>query len=130
MATLRNKLKLPAVSGEAEERTRNCQSQIKFVPEITQDYITQVSEEMEAIVTKNLTQETSRTQSCILGILFKLYDFFVTPQTRTLSGTVPETSQNNDVQSRDLFVDRSRSEPHHELEFSTRRISYLVDSDQ
>ena len=53
MATLRNKRKLAAVSRETEESPRNSQSQNTSVPGITEDYITQVSEEIEGRSPKN-----------------------------------------------------------------------------
>ena len=52
MATLRKQLKLATVSKETQERTKNSQSKNPCVSVITEEYITQVSEEMEARVTK------------------------------------------------------------------------------
>ena len=43
-----------------------------------EDYIFQVSEEIEGRVTKKLSQEFSRTESRILGALSRLDDFFWT----------------------------------------------------
>ena len=54
MAALRNKRKLAAVSREAPENTRNSQSQNTLDPEMAQEYIFQVSEEIEGRVTKKL----------------------------------------------------------------------------
>ena len=47
MATLRNKLKLAAMAREIQEYPRNNQSQNSAAPGITEDYIPQVSEEIE-----------------------------------------------------------------------------------
>ena len=47
MATLRNKRKLAAVSRETSEKTGNNQSQNTLNPELAQEYISQVSEEIE-----------------------------------------------------------------------------------
>ena len=55
MAMLRYKWKLADVSGETQEQTRNSQSQNAFVPGMTADYITQVSEEIEGRITKKLS---------------------------------------------------------------------------
>ena len=52
MATLRKKSKLAAVSREAPESTRNSRAQNTLHPELTQDYISQVSEEIEERVIK------------------------------------------------------------------------------
>ena len=92
MATLRNKRKLATVTRETqEEHPRNGQSRNTSVPRINEDYITQVSEEIEGRVTKRLSQEFSMTKSRILGVLSKLDEFFLNPQIRTHSGIVPGT---------------------------------------
>ena len=91
MATLRNKKKFAAVSRETHENTRNTQSQNKLDPEMAQEYISQVSEDIEGRVTKKLSREFSRTESRILGALSKLDEFFLNPQVRTCSVAVPGT---------------------------------------
>ena len=52
MATLRNKIKLAAISRETPENTRNIQSQNPLDPELAQEYISQVSEVFEGRLTK------------------------------------------------------------------------------
>ena len=53
MATLRNKRKLAAVTRETqEENPMNGQSRNTSVPRINEEYITQVSEEIEGRITK------------------------------------------------------------------------------
>ena len=47
MAALRNKKKLAAVPRETPENTRNSQSQNTLDPAMAQDYISQVSEEID-----------------------------------------------------------------------------------
>ena len=71
MATLGNKRKL-AVSRETQESARNSLSQNTFVPGMIEEYITQVSAEIEGMVTEKLFQEFSRTESRVLGVLSKL----------------------------------------------------------
>ena len=61
MATLRNKRKIAAMSREAPEGTRSSRSQSVLDPKLTQDYISQVSEEIEGRVTKKLSKEFSKT---------------------------------------------------------------------
>ena len=56
MATLTYKRKPAAVSREAPENTRNTQSQNTLDPEMTQEYLSQVSEEIEGRVTKKLSK--------------------------------------------------------------------------
>ena len=99
-----------------------------FAPGITEEYITQVSEEIEGKVTKKLSQLFNRTESGILGALSKLVELLLDPQTRTLSGTVPGTSRNNDLENREPAGDRSQNDPHPEVEFCTRRTSNSTDS--
>ena len=100
MATLRQKRKPAAVSRETPESTRNSTGQNMLDIESTQDYISQVSEEIEGRVTKKLSKEFSRTQCRILGGLSKLHEFFLNPQVRTCSVAVPETSRNNNSENR------------------------------
>ena len=52
-------------------------------PESTQNYISQVSEEIETRVTKKLSKDFSRTESRILGAPSKLDEFLLNPQVRT-----------------------------------------------
>ena len=78
MTTLRKKRKLAAVASETqEEYPENGQSRITSVPRINEDYITQVSEEIQGRVTKKLSQEFNRTESRIFGALSK---FLLNPQ--------------------------------------------------
>ena len=90
MATLRNKRKLAAGTRETQEgNSRNGQSRNTSVPRINEEYITQVSEEIEGRVTKKLSQEFSRTESRILGTLSKLDEFLLNQQTNRY-GRIPE----------------------------------------
>ena len=59
-----------------------------------EDYITQVSEEVDGRVTTKLSQEFIGTENRILGALSRLNDFLVNPLIRGHSGTAPEASQN------------------------------------
>ena len=115
MATLRNKRKLAAVTRETqEEYPRNGQSRNTSVPRINEEYITQVSEDIEGRVTKKLSQELSRTESRILGALSKLDKFLLNQQIRMHSGTVPETFRNTNADNQGTKEDDSMSDPHPE----------------
>ena len=115
MATLRNKRKLAAVTRETqEEHPRNGQSRNTSVPGINEEYITQVSEEIESRVTIKLSQEFSRTESRILWALSKLDEFQLNLQIRTHSGTVPGTFRNTNVENQGTIEDYSQSDPHPE----------------
>ena len=115
MATLRNKRKLAAVSRETPEGSRSSRGQNVLDPELTQDYISQVSEEIEPRVTKKLSKELSKTKSRILGALSKLDDFFLNPQVRTCSLAVQGTSINVNSENRETHGDRSSNDPYPEV---------------
>ena len=93
MATIRNKRKLTTVARESQKKSlKNSQSQNSAVPRITEEWITQVLEEIEGRVTKKLSQQPCRIESWILGALTKLDEFLLDLQVQLQSGTVPETS--------------------------------------
>ena len=120
MATLRNKRKLAPMAKETQEYPRKSQSQNSSASGITEEYIAQVSKEIEGMVTKKLCQEFSRTKSRILGALSKLDEFLLNPQIRTLSGTVPGMIRNADVENQEPSGDPSQNDPHPEVEFSIK----------
>ena len=125
MATLRNKRKLAAVSRETPENTRNGRVQNTLDPGLTQDYISQVSEEIEGRVTKKLSTEFSRTESRILGALSKLDEFLLNPQVRTCSVAVPGTSRNSSSENRETTGVRSSDDPYPEARFSSHHSGHL-----
>ena len=95
MATLRNKRNLATLNKEnSEECPRNNLAQKSNAPSSQEDYITQVSEEIEGRVTKKLSQEFSRAENRILGALARLHDFLMSPLFQSHSGTAPEASRN------------------------------------
>ena len=119
MATLRNKRKLAAVSRETPESTRSGRASNILDPELTQDYISQVSEEIEGRVTKKLSKEFSKTESRILGVLSKLDEFLLNPQVRTCSVVAPGTSRSNNLENQGTNEDRPSNDPGPEVEFSS-----------
>ena len=115
MATLINKRTLAAVTRETqEENPRNGQSRKTSVPRINEEYITQLSEEIEGRVTKKLSQDYSRTESRILGALCKIDKFLLNQQIRMHSGTIPETFRNTNVDNQGTNEDDSMIELHPE----------------
>ena len=69
MAASRNKLKLaPLIKENHEEHPRGHVAQNTIIPRM-QDYITQVSEEIEGRVTKKMPKVSSKTECRILGNL-------------------------------------------------------------
>ena len=115
MATLRNKRKLAAVTRKTqEENPRNGQSRNTSVPRINEEYITQVSEEIEGRITKKLSQEFNRIESRISDALSKLDEFLSNQQIQTHSKTVPGTFRNTNVENQGTNEDDSQSDPHPE----------------
>ena len=125
MATLRNKRKLAAVSRETPEGTRNSRAQNALDPELNQDYISQVSEEIEGRVTKKLSKEFSRTESRILDALSKLDEFLLNPQVGTCSVAVPGTSRNNNSENRETTGDCSSGDPCPEVRYISHHSGHL-----
>ena len=115
MATLRNKRKLAALNKEnCEEHPRTNMAQYSNVPRPQEDYITQVSEEIEGRVTKKLSQEFSRTENRFLGALARLDEVLMNPLIQSRSGTAPETSRNALGSNQGTNEEDSRSDPHAE----------------
>ena len=125
MATLRNKKKLEAVARDNQEGySRNRQSRNSAVPRMNEEYITQISGEIEGRVTKKLSQEFTRTESQILGVLFKLDEFLLKPQVQ--SGIVPGTSRNMDVENQEPSGDRSLNDARPGIPLSSRPLSSWI----
>ena len=97
---------------------------------MAQEYISQVSEEIEGRVTEKLSKEFSRTESRVLAALSKLDEFLLNPQVRTCSVAVPGTSRNNNSENREPTRDRSLGDPRPEAVFSACHTSHLNDSEQ
>ena len=95
-------------------------------PDLTQDYISQVSEEIEGRVTKKLSKEFSRTESWILGALSNLEEFLLNPQVRTCSLAVPGTSRSNNSENRETNGDRSSGDPCSEAKSFSRHSVQLT----
>ena len=113
--TTRNRKKLAALNEEkCEEHPRSNLAQNSSAPRSQEDYITQVSEEIEGRVTKRLSKEFSRTENRILGALARLDDFLMNPLLPRCSGTTPEPSRNALNTSQGTNEDDSQNDPHPE----------------
>ena len=78
MAILKNKRKLAVLRKEiCQERRRSNLAENSNVLRPQEDYITQVSKEIEGKVTKKISREFSRTKSRILGTLLSRFDEFL-----------------------------------------------------
>ena len=115
MATLRNKRKLAAISRETPEGNRSSRGQNVLDRELTQDYISQVSEEIEGRVTKKISKEFCNMESRILGALPKLDELLLNPQVRTCSVAVQGTSRNVNSENRETLGDHSSNDPYPEV---------------
>ena len=113
MARLRNKRKLAAVSRETPNSSRGSRRRNVLDPELSQQYISQVSEETEGRVTKKLWKEFNKTESRILGALSKLDEFLLNPQVRTCS-VFQGASRNANSENREIHGDRSSNDPYPE----------------
>ena len=125
MATLRNKRILAAVSRETPESTGNSRAQNALDPEVTQDYISQVFEEIEGRVTKKLSKDFSMTESRILIALSKLDELLLNQQVRTCSVAVPGTTWNCNSENRETTGDRSSDDPCPEVRFYSHQSGHL-----
>ena len=110
MATLRNKRKSAAVSREPPGSSRGSRGRNVLDPELTQDYISQVSEEIEGRVTKKLSKEFNKTESRILCALSIFDEFLPNPQVRTFS-VFRGASRNANSESREIHGDSSSNDP-------------------
>ena len=125
MARLRKKRKLAAASRETPEGSKSSRAQNVLDPELTQNYISQVSEEIEGRVTKKLSKEFNKTESRILGALSKVYEFFLNPQVRTCSMAVPGTSRNTDLESRKTTGVRPSDDPYPQVGYFSHHSGQL-----
>ena len=113
--TTRSKRKLAALNKEnCEENPRSNLAQNSGAPRSQEDYITQVSEEIEGKFTKRLSKEFSRTENRILGALARLDDFLMNPLLPGHSGTTPEPTRNTSHNNQGTNEDGSQNDPHPE----------------
>ena len=132
--TTRNKIKLAALNKEnCEENPRSNMAQNSGAPRSQEDYITQVSEEIEGRVAKRLSKEFSRTENRILGSLARLDDFLMNPLLPGHSRTTPEPTRNTSHNNQGTNEDGSQNDPHPEAGpfhgQTTRNVSLEEDHD-
>ena len=122
--------KIAAVSRETPEGSRSSRGQTVLDPELTKDYISQVSEKIEGRVTKKLSKEFSKTESRILGALSKLDEFLLNPQVWTCSVAVQGTSRNANPENREIHGDRSLDDPYPEVGYFPHHSGQLNSRDR
>ena len=96
---------------------------------MAQEYISQVSEEIEGKVTEKFSKDFSRAESRILGALSKLDEFLLNPRVRTCSVAVWGTSRNSNPENREPTGDRSLNDPCPKAMFSSHRSGNLNGSE-
>ena len=122
--TTRKKRKLAALNKEnCEEHPRSNLAQNSNAPRSQEDYITQVSEEIEGWVTKRLSEEFSRTESRMIGALARLDDFLMNPLLQVHSGTTPEQSRNTLKTNQGTNEDDSQYDHHPEADLFHGRMT-------
>ena len=132
MAKLVNNRKLAAIARESqEEYPRNTRSRITVLPQVNEDYITQVSKEIkiEGRVINKQSQEFSWTENRILGSLSKIDNFFLNPQVRAQSGSVLGTSGISYTENQEPNEHRSQKDPRPEGGTSIYRSPQSTTSD-
>ena len=113
--TTRNKRKLAALNKEnCEKHPRSNLAQNSSAPRSQEDYITQVSEEIEGRVTKRLSKEFSRTENRFLGALARLDGFLMNPLLPGYSGATPEPTRSALGNNQGTNEDDSQNDPHPE----------------
>ena len=132
--TTRNKRKLAALNKEnCEENPRSSMAQNSGAPRSQEDYITQVSEEIEGRVTKRLSKKFSRTENRILSALARLDDFLMNPLLPRHSATTREPTRNTSHNNQGTNEDGSQNDPHPEAGpfhgQTTRNVSLEEDHD-
>ena len=91
-------------------------AQNSSAPRSQEEYITQVSEEIEGRFTKRLSKVFSGTENRILGALARLDDFLMNPLLPGRSGTTPEPSRNALNTSQGTNEGDSQNDPHPEAD--------------
>ena len=89
MRNTRNKRRLAEIQDNFEENNSRGSSRDRSQGDLNENYITQVSQEIEGRIAKKLSQEFAKRESRILGALAKLDDFLCKPQD-TKSASTPK----------------------------------------
>ena len=123
------------MSRETPDGSRGSRGRNVFDTELTQDYISQVSEEIEGRITKKLSKEFNKTESRILGALSKLDEFLPNPQVRRCS-VFQGASRKANSEYREIHGDRSSNDlytewgffPHHSGQFNSSEADMVTET--
>ena len=103
MATLRNKTELAAVIRDSlEEHSWKNLCRDSSVSNVNEEFITQDFDKIEGEFIKKISLEFKRTDSQMLGALYKPSEFFLNPQIKVYSGTVTEFPGTLTVKTRNV----------------------------
>ena len=106
-----------------EDHHNNNQARNINLHRIQEDYINQLSEEIECKVRRKLSQESKVTQKFILGVFSRLDDFLLNPQPRARCRPVPETSRDSSTENHATKNDSSQNDPQAEVGVSLSQLS-------
>ena len=112
-----------------EDHPRSNFSQVTNALRNNEEYITEVSEPIDVRRTRRLFLETFRTESRLLGALWKLAKLLLNSNVRVQSGTTPGTIRNSDRENQTRSEDCSENDPHPEVGTHINRSSPSVSSD-
>ena len=130
MATLRKEKKLAALNKEiCDENPRKNLAQNSSVTKSQEDYLSQVSEEIECRITKKLSKELSRTESRILGALSRLDEFLLNPLLQGHSGSAPKKSRKALNINQGTNEDHSQGDPHPETRVTQSETTQIFGPD-
>ena len=87
MKNTRNKRRLAEIQDNFEENNSQSSSKDRSQADLNENYITQVSQEIEGRIAKKLSQEFSKRENRILGALAKLDNFLSNPQVNNGAST-------------------------------------------
>ena len=98
-------------------------------PRISEEYITQISEEIDCTETKSICQEFSTNESRIPGALSKVNDFLLNSKVHVKSATVSGASRETNRKNQERDKDRSQNDPDTELDATVDRSPHTVNTD-
>ena len=130
MVILRNKNKIAAVNIDRHEGCpgNNLLREI-IVLKLNEEYITQVSKEIEGRVVTRVAPKFNRTESRIQGPFSKLDEFRLNSQIRLESAIALVNSPDVDRQNQKQNEDPSQNDPHPEVGTTVNRSPHAVNSD-
>ena len=111
MRNTRNKRRLAEIQDNFEENNSRGSSRERSQIDLNENYITQVSQEIEGRIAKKLSQEFAKRENRILGALAKLDNFLCKPQDTKDASTpkqkITSVTGNFEAQSQIRLIEKS-----------------------